>query len=300
MIEMPQPETIVTGLSLPECPRWHGGALYFSDIMQGRVHRLNDDFSTTIVYENAEDFVGGIGFLDDASLIAVLSKQRLLVRAGSVEPAVYARLDSLCRFVLNDMVTTIAGRVYVSQPGHDIWAGGSGGIPQPTELLLVDPDGTVTIAADRLMGPNGVAVSSDGRTLYVAESAAMRITCFTIDRATGRLSERRIFAQLPDGAIPDGICLDDEGAVWAACPISFGDGHARPGPGVMRLSGGRAATLVVPMVPGRRALACTLGGAGRTTLYICTVPDFDGALPDANGQGRIEQVATDFAGQGAP
>ncbi|HWV60756.1 MAG TPA: SMP-30/gluconolactonase/LRE family protein [Sphingopyxis sp.] len=300
MIEMPQPEAVVTGLSLPECPRWHGRALYFSDITQGRVYRLNNDFSTTIVYENAEDFVGGIGFLDDATLIAVLSKQRLLVRAGPVKPAVHARLDSLCRFVLNDMAIASNGRAYVSQPGHDIWAGSMSGMPRPTELILADVDGSVAIAADGLMGPNGVAVSSDGGTLYVAESAAMRITCFSIDRATGHLSERRIFAQLPGGAIPDGICLDDTGAVWAACPISFIDGSAGRGPGVMRMLEGGKATHIVPMAPGRRALACTLGGAGRTILYICTVPDFDGTLPDAAGEGRIERVATDFAGSGTP
>jgi sugar lactone lactonase YvrE len=299
LIALPSPEPVVDGLSLPECPRWRLGALYFSDITGGRAYRLTSDDRPQIVYQTQDDFVAGLGFLHDDSLLAVLSKGRRIVRIGPNGPADHAVLNSLCRFVLNDMVTT-QDRAYVSQPGRDVWASELKGMPEPTDILMVSEDGQATIAASEMMGPNGMAVSPDGRTLYVAESSALRITCFTIDQATGALSDRRLFAQLPGGAVPDGVCLDDGGAVWAASPVRFTDGAIRAGQGVLRIIEGGEVTHVVPMRPGRRALACTFGGAGRSTLYVCTVPDFEGSSASTAGQGCLERVTIDFAGAGAP
>jgi len=51
---------------------------------------------------------------------------------------------------------------------------------------------------------------------------------------------------------------------------------------------------------GRRALACAFGGADRRSLYVCTVPDFEGSAATSAGKGRIERVSLDFAGAGVP
>lgn len=299
MITTQHPETVVEGLFLPECPRWFDGALYFSDIRRGLVYRLKDAEPAEVIFETAEDFVGGLGFLEDGGLIAVLSKGRRIVRiepSGSVE---HADLSGLCRFVLNDMISA-NGRAYVSQPGRDVWASEQHGMPEPTDLLMVDGDGTSMTVAQQMMGPNGVAASPDGKTLYVAESSAMRVSAFTIDRTSGVLSDQRVFAILPDGAIPDGICLDESGAVWAAAPVSFDAGVVRSGPGVLRIDQEGRTTHRVPMRPGRRALACAFGGWDRSTLYICTVPDFEGSAAGSDGGGRIEKVTLDFVGAGSP
>jgi sugar lactone lactonase YvrE len=299
MTPLPYPEAVVNGLFLPECPRWRDGALYFSDITRGRLHRMQPGHPPEIVFETAEDYVAGLGFLADGGLLAVLSKSRRVIRVGPSAAAGHADLSGLCRFVLNDMIT-VGDRAYVTQPGRDVWAGAHKGMPEPTDLLMVDVDGSARVAARDMMGPNGVAVSVDGRTLYVAESAALRITCFSIDVATGDLSDRRVFATLPNGAAPDGICLDSEGAVWVASPVAVGASGVTSGPGVLRITPGGEATHRVPMQPGRRALACTFGGPGRSTLYICTTPDFSGAAAESAGEGRIEQVTLDFVGAGAP
>lgn len=297
---MPSPEPVVDSLSLPECPRWHDGALYFSDIIRGRVYRLNSDDRAEILYEAVDDFVGGLGFLSGGHLLAVLSKERSVVRIGSHGPTHHSQLSGLCRFVLNDMIVT-RDRAYVSQPGRDIWTDMEArGMPEPTDILMVDVDGKTMIAASEVMGPNGMAVSPDGRTLYVAETSAMRIASFVIDLATGALSDRRVFAQLPGGAIPDGICLDDSGAIWAASPVAYADGLVSAGPGVLRVIEGGQVTHVVPMRAGRRALACAFGGEGRSNLYIATVPHFEGSAAGSDGQGCIERVPTDFTGAGVP
>lgn len=299
MIATQYPETVVEGLFLPECPRWHGGALYFSDIRRGRIYQLKTADSPEILFETVDDFVGGLGFLEDGSLIAVLSRGRRIVRIEPGCAVEHANLRNLCRFVLNDMIA-VSGHAYVSQPGHDVWAGKQRGMPEPTDLLMVDADGRSRVAAQQMMGPNGVAVSADGKTLYVAESSAMRVSSFTIDAGSGELSNRRVFATLPDGAIPDGICLDDTGGVWAAAPVSFNAGRVASGPGVVRMDREGRTTHQVPMRPGRRALACVFGGSDRSTLYICTVPDFEGSAAGSEGEGRIEKITLDFSGAGSP
>jgi sugar lactone lactonase YvrE len=293
------PQVVVDGLNLPECPRWRDGALYFSDITRGRVYRLNANDETELLYQSPSDFVGGIGFTAEGDLIAVLSKQRQVARVGEDGAPPYADLTSVCRFVLNDMVVTDA-RAYVSQPGMNIWEEEAQGMPPATDLLVAEADGRVAIAASEMMSPNGMAVSPDGRTLYVAESTAMRISRFAIDPATGSLSDRAVFATLPDGGIPDGICLDSEGGVWAASPVAWTPTSFGAGPGVYRLTEGGVATHLVPVEKGRRALACAFGGEDRKSLFICTVPDFEGSAAGSAGQGRIERVSLDFSGAGVP
>lgn len=288
MIELPRPHTVASGYFLPECPRWHDGALYFSDIAGGAVYRLGEG-GAELVYRSADDFVGGLGFAPDGALLVVHSKARQVVRVVDGQARKHADLSGLCAHVLNDMVVS-AGRCYIGQPGFNIWAEEANGLPPLTELLMVDTDGTARVAATDLGGPNGIAVSPDGRRLYVAESTAMRISTFAIDPATGALSDRQLFAQLPGGTIPDGMCLDDSGAVWAATPVSWSGGAMGEGLGVIRIAPDGTPTHVVPMAPGRRALACAFGGAARDTLYICTVPAFEGASAHSAAEGAVEAV----------
>jgi sugar lactone lactonase YvrE len=242
-----------------------------------------------------DDFVGGLGFLPDGDLLCVLSKGRTLQRIGAGGVSLYADLSGLCRFVLNDMVVR-EGRAYVSQPGFDIWSTPMSGFPEPTDIIVVEAGGEPRIAASGLLSPNGMAVDPDGRTLYVAECTGLRIGAFDV-HLDGGLSGHRTFAQLPDGAIPDGICLDAEGAIWAAAPV-VAEPVMGQGPGVLRLTPDGQATHLVPVGEGRRALACALGGPDRRTLFICTVADF--AQGFAPGSGRIEQVRVDVAGAGIP
>ena len=289
MIRLPASEVIVRGLTLPECPRWHDGALYFSDIAAGRIFRLGADDEAELIHEEPGDFVGGLGFFDNGDLLAVLSKQRKLLRIGEGGTSAHADLTGLCEFVLNDMSTS-ANRAYVSQPGFDIWGEEARGMPPPTDLILVQPDGSGSIAASDMMSPNGMAISPDGKTLFVAECTAMRITCFDINPASGALSNRRLFGVLPEGGIPDGICLDDEGAVWSAVPVAMSGLSLQSGPGVIRMTEGGQVTHIVPVAEGRRALACSLGGENSEYLYVCTVPDFEGAAALSAGQGQVERV----------
>ena len=299
MIVLPETQTLVEGLTLPECPRWHDDNLYFSDITAGRIYRLGAGNKAELLYQSDADFVGGLGFLEDGTLLAVLSKQRKIVQIADGNAVAFADLSSLCPFVLNDMVVS-RNHAYVSQPGFDIWADHPDGMPAATELLQVDPDKSGAVAATGMMSPNGMAISPDGRVLYVAESTALCITRYDIDPATGDLSNRQLFANLPDGGFPDGICVDDQGGVWAAVPVAVSGTSYGGGPGVIRMIEGGEVTHLVPVGTGRRALACAFGGNGRDILYVCTVPDFDAASAESAGQGRLESVNAGFRGAGIP
>ena len=64
------------------------------------------------------------------------------------------------------------------------------------------------------MGANGIAISADGRTLVTAETFADKITAFDVT-PDGKLTGKRTFAEM-QGGFPDGLCLDEQGAVWTA------------------------------------------------------------------------------------
>ena len=83
--------------------------------------------------------------------------------------------------------------------------------------MRVDPDGAVHVAAREIWCANGLAITADGKTLVAAESAAGRLAAFDV-AGDGSLSRQRVFATLPQGAAPDGICVDAEDAVWVASP----------------------------------------------------------------------------------
>ena len=115
-----------------------------------------------------------------------------------------------------------------------------------------------------------------------------RLIAFSIG-ADGALTNRREFAKL-DGAVPDGICLDAEGAVWSACPFS---GR------VLRVQEG-GEVLQEVKVSHPFAFACMLGGDDRRTLYICTASSHIPAECRERRDGRIEAIEVDVPGAGLP
>jgi sugar lactone lactonase YvrE len=297
MIDLPQPEIVAEGLTLPEAPRWHDGAFYFSDIFAGRVLRLGADRRLEVIAEFPGSHVSGLGFMPDGDLLTVLMDARLVMRTSpGGKPTLHADLTGLTPFHINDMVVDVHGRAYVSQPGYDMWA--ERPERKPTDIIVVEPDGRAGIAASGVHGPNGLAIGLDGKTLFVAESGAGCISTFAV-ATDGSLSGRRLFAKWPDGGIPDGICLDDDGGLWAAIPVSRGnlEGH---GVGVQRIVEGGVVTHQVPVSASHRALACVFGGDDRRSLHICTVDGFHPAQAVAAKSGRIERVALDFHGAGLP
>jgi gluconolactonase len=108
-------------------------------------------------------------------------------------------------------------------------ASGAGGAPSG-KVFYIGADRHVTQVADGIAFANGVAVSVDGKTLFVGETPANRILRFAIG-ANGRLTDRRTFVNLGDlvaGGAPDGVRIDKHGNLFAA--LYRGQGFAVIGP----------------------------------------------------------------------
>lgn len=255
MSTTPPLQLFVKGLAFPEAPRWHAGALWLSDFYQRRVLRVTPDGSVETMAEVAGQ-PSGLGWLPDGRLLVVSMTDRRLLRQDGGRQVEVADLSALAAWPCNDMLVDPLGRAYVGHFGFDLHARAPFA---PASLLLVTPDGRVQVAADALHFPNGTVLTPDGRTLIVAESYGQRLTAFDV-AADGTLANRRIWAQLAGkGVGPDGICLDAQGAIWLASPVSRE---------VLRVKEGGE---VVERIPtDGQAVACMLGGDDRRTLFVLT------------------------------
>lgn len=280
-------DVLATGFAYAEDPRWHDGRLYFSDMYGGKVHSVTPSGVVQTVLDLGDGTPSGLGFMPNGDLLVVSMFARVLLRLGGSGATEHADLSPLALHSINDMVVDRAGRAYVGQSGFDYWAGEA---PRPAPLIGVDPNGTIFVAAPDLLVGNGVVTTDDGRTLIVAETLGHRISAFDVDGA-GRLSNRRVFAELPDGHMPDGICLDSQGGVWAACPSGLG---------VVRLEDGGRITHTVTLPEPHRAYACMLGGADRRTLFICTSETSDRRDAPRMRSSRILTIPVGFTGAGLP
>lgn len=205
----------------------------------------------------------GLGWLPDGTMLVVSMKDRRLLRRtteGSVDEV--ADLSDLAAWHLNDMVVDQRGRAWIGNFGYDIMHGGS---PVPANIIRVDPDGTVAVAAEDMQFPNGSVVTSDDETLIVGESLGLRYTAFTI-ADDGSLINRRVWADLSDAPVaPDGCCLDAEGRIWAADAL---------GNRCVRIAEGGAVLEEIRPPEGLNVYACMLGGDDGCTLLMCAAPGF--------------------------
>lgn len=277
---------LVSGLGFPEGPRWHEGRLWFSDMGLSAVFALGLDGRMDKIVE-VEGRPSGLGWLPDGRLLVVSMHGRCLLREsapGSRRLVEVARLDRIAPSRSNDMVVDRDGRAYIGNFGFDF---ASGEEPRGTVLVRVDKDGSAHIVACGLLFPNGMALTPDG-TLIVAESLADRLTAFDVE-ADGSLCGRRVFADIP-GVVPDGICLDAEGAVWVA--------SASTGEVVRVAAGGK----ILERIPSgsRGAYACMLGGPDRRTLFVCSANTGNEEEAGLTREGSIIMVGVDVPGAGLP
>ncbi|SFF68216.1 SMP-30/gluconolactonase/LRE family protein [Blastococcus tunisiensis] len=260
-----------------ECPRWHDGRLWASDFFTGQVMTFDGNGQPTTVAQ-LKGVASGIGFLPDGSPLVVSQADqkvlRLLPGGGTEE---YADFGGFIGGVGNDMLVSPAGHAYVGNFGFALGEED----PRTTNLVHIDPSGTVRPVEGDLLFPNGEALTPEG-VLLVAETFASRISAFDV-QPDGSLSDHRIWAQLDASLHPDGIALDADGGVWFGNALTNG-----PDSGFYRVVEGGEITDKVQVEDGAWAVACAFGGPDLTTFYgICsqtTLADFH--------EGRSSSVIT--------
>jgi sugar lactone lactonase YvrE len=227
----------------------------------------------------------GLGFLPDGRLLVVSMTDRRLLRLEPEGLVEVVDLSGLVTSQLNDLVVDATGRAYVGNYGFDI---DSGEEPTGTVLVCVEPDGDAWVVVEQLLFPNGTVITDDGATLVIAETFGQRLSAYDID-ADGSLSNGRVWSDLRPN-VPDGICLDADGAIWVADPVQNG---------VMRVIQHTGAVEWIS-TGNRGAFACALGGSDGQTLYICTAETSNPDRARELRTGRIEATRVDvpYAGFG--
>lgn len=290
--------TVTEGLHFGEGPRWHEGRLWFSDFYAHRVYSVSEEGGDMRVELEFGDQPSGLGWMPDGSLLVVSMVRRQVWRRwpdGRLE--LHADLSDVAGFWCNDMVVDAKGRAYVGNFGFDLdkalvkkgpdWIRENGA---HTPIALVDPDGSVRLAAgdETFFFPNGPVITPDGKTFIVGETLANRLTAFDI-ADDGSLTGRRIWAETGE-RLPDGICLDAEGAIWIANPLA---------PECVRFAEG-GKVLDVVETGELNCYACMLGGADGKTLFTVVAPTSHRDAASQAKNGKILACEIDVAGAGRP
>lgn len=276
------PEPLANGFCFGEGPRWFEGLLWFSDMLGEAVHTADMRGSLTTLPLPGHS-PSGLGFRPDGSLLIASTEDRQVLRYDGETVVTIADLTDLAPASLGDMVIDDAGRAYIGSQAF------SGGV-----IIRLDPDDSATsatIVAEDLDFPNGMVITDDRSTLIVAESIARRLTAFTIDDGAGggALHNRRIFAGGLDGP-PDGIALDAGGGVWTSMTLA----HQ-----FERIVEGGAVTDRIDMGD-RVAIACTLGGPERRTLFLLSSTDAYPQRLIGTRLSRLDAVTVATPGAGLP
>jgi sugar lactone lactonase YvrE len=284
---MPEPQTLITGIAFGESPRWHDDRLWFADWGAREIIAVDLEGRSEIVLRL--DFPSFqaicIDWLPDGRLLVVSSRDRLLLRRdpdGSL--VTHADLGALSEHGWNEIVVDGRGNAYINEAGFDF----PGGEFAPGTIALLTPDGSARQVADGVAFPNGMAVTPDNATLICAESYGNKLTAFDI-AADGNLSQGRVWADLDDG-VPDGICVDAEGAVW------YGD---VPNKRCVRVREGGEVLQTIEL--DRGCFACMLGGVDDRTLFMVAT-EWSGTANMASGPrtGQVLTVEAPAAGAGWP
>ncbi|HTC68892.1 MAG TPA: SMP-30/gluconolactonase/LRE family protein [Acidothermaceae bacterium] len=275
-----RPHTIIDGLVFPESPRWHNGMLWIVDMYAYQVLTV-DSTGTPRVVAAFDDIPAGLGFLPDGRALVALRNSRRVVSVRHDAVSLHLDLTAFAASSLNDMVIDGHGRAFV-----DCIMSADRGASSSDRIVVFDLDSVPRVAASGLASPNGLALSADRRSLVVASTWRCELIAMSVSD-DGALGDRRLFAGTGDST-PDGVCLDAAGAVWT--------GGLASGRFLRVLPTGEIIESIE--VGDRWAIACTLGGADRRTLFMTVSATI--WPPDHNTRGSILALDVEVPGTGWP
>ena len=217
---------------------------------------------------------GGLEVMADGRLIVGDAQRReiyVLTETGSEQ---LADLSNLAGFFLNDSVIDKCGNLYVTDAGFDFMDPLVDPLPNGV-IFYVRADGKSSVVAEDLFLPNGLIVTSDNKTLIVAETLGNRLTAFDIED-DGTLKNRRVWARFQHDIKPNGICPAGDDAVWVAGeqPYAF------------RIN--EDGEIDQQITTSRPVFATMLGGPERDLLFLCTSDSNDPVITRRFSSATIE------------
>ena len=285
---MAEVQQLLDGLSFGESLRWHQDRLWLADWGAQEIVAVDGQGRPEVMARvDFPAFPMCIDWLPDGRLLIVAARDgRLLRQEPDGSLVTHADLSSLSNRAhpWNEIVVDGRGNAYLNNQGFDF----PGGEFAPGTIALLKPDGSARLVADGIAFPNGMAVTPDNSTLIVAESYGQKLTAFQI-AADGSLAQPQVWADLGDG-VPDGICLDAEGAVWYADV---------PNKQCVRVRRGGAVLQTIQL--DRGCFSCALGGTDRTTLFmVATHWGGTERMTDKSRTGQLRTTRAPAPGVGWP
>jgi gluconolactonase len=193
------------------------GGIYFSDLLTSdRVHRLAPSGEITVLREQANS-AGGLAMNRDGELFAVeTNAKRITKYVGGKVTVVTEGSPEKPLLAPNDLILDSKGGIYFTDPGpRPVVAG------RIVYVYYLAPGGRQPIIIDdKIARPNGITLTTDGKTLLVDDTVGETIFAYDI-QLDGTVKNRRPFAQLHDIPIGqnsggDGMALDRDNRLYVA------------------------------------------------------------------------------------
>ncbi len=248
---------LATGYAFTEGPAWDAanGRCLFTDIPANHINWVTLEGETGVFVDQSES-ANGLLYAPDGTLLACRHGGRDVVRYSAEGEVIETLADAYDGKRLNspnDLCMDAAGNVYFTDPRF----GPMDNLEQDAQAVyLRRTDGTVVRVVDDMPKPNGIEVSRDGSTLFVADSERGHVRAYPIlEDCTVGAGWELGQAVAPEDGVPDGMTLDADGNVY--CTSSGGVWVFTPKGQCL----GRIAT---PETPSN----CTFGGPDGKTLLI--------------------------------
>jgi L-arabinonolactonase len=206
-------EIIAAGNTLGEGILWDSRreVLWWTDIQRRRLHRYFPGSGALEVLDTPER-VGSFG---------LVAESELLITAFESGVALYHPRDKSVKWLARPQAH-IAGVRFndgrVDRRGR-FWCGTMvelAGSSARGNLYSVDRSGNARCQVSDVRISNSLCMSPDGKLLYFADSPTRTINVYELAEPEGVLSAPRVFARTPEGSVPDGATVDQDGCVWSA------------------------------------------------------------------------------------
>jgi gluconolactonase len=207
-------EVVANGMRFADGPVWSlEDFLLFSDTVTDTQHKFTPGKGVSEI-GNRPGGTAGNAYDEKGNLYTCEFRERRVTRTaknGKVD-VIATRFEGKRLNAPNDVVVRRDGNVYFTDPAF--------GNQQDTRELdfngvfRVTPRGQVEAVAKWKTRPNGVALSPNGRTLYVSDSDAQSIHAFDLDRAGVASNDRVVVSKIP--GVPAGLRTDEMGNLYVA------------------------------------------------------------------------------------
>lgn len=233
------------------------GSLLFTDLRASRVHRLDPQGGITTVYEKTDE-TNGLAYDRNGELYGIeaagAKRLRRFNRDGSVSEI--TRGDGVNAMLQpNDLIIDVKGGIYFTDPGPRPLVPG-----RKVHVYYLPPGAkNAVVADDRMVRPNGLTISLDGKILIVCDTVDHIIWQYDI-QTDGRLANRRPYARMQNIAAGedsggDGLAIDREGRLFVTSVTGIQ---------IFDPAGNYLGNIPVP----RKSTNVAFSGPGKSVLYI--------------------------------